>query len=142
MRVSAQAEAIAREAHAGQVEKLTGSPYVEHLRRVVDLVNTDEEKAVAWLHDALEDTNADVWKLERSDLPREVIDAVVILTRQAPMESYADYIARVQGSRSQLARTVKLADLRDHLRAETLDKLPRSMRQRYELALQAFSERP
>lgn len=50
------AERLARHAHAGQVEQLTGDDYIHHVERVVALVEGDEAKAVAWLHDVLEDT--------------------------------------------------------------------------------------
>lgn len=36
----AVAERLARMAHAGQVEHLTGRPYVEHLERVVALLQS------------------------------------------------------------------------------------------------------
>lgn len=54
-----RAEEFARKAHAGQIRKYTGEPYVEHCRRVAELVaghTTDEEIiAAAWLHDTVED---------------------------------------------------------------------------------------
>jgi hypothetical protein len=59
---------------------------------------------------------------------------VVILTRGN--ESYAEYIETVKARKNALALAVKIADLRDHLREETYDVLPRARRRRYELALE------
>ena len=54
-RAAPKAEALARAAHATQVD-LSGEPYTNHLARVAARVTSDDEKAVAWLHDILEDT--------------------------------------------------------------------------------------
>ena len=56
---------------------------------------------------------------------------MVTLTRDKECESYAQYIENVATSGDPLAVKVKLADLRDHLRAEC----PGSLRPRYEAAL-------
>jgi (p)ppGpp synthase/HD superfamily hydrolase len=50
------AERIARKAHAGQMDTVTGADYITHVERVVALVEGDEAKAVAWLHDVVEDS--------------------------------------------------------------------------------------
>jgi hypothetical protein len=42
--------------HSGQVDK-AGRPYIGHISRVVDAVDTPEEKLAAALHDLLEDTD-------------------------------------------------------------------------------------
>lgn len=53
-----RAAKIAEQAHAGQTDK-TGRPYIEHCRRVVDAVETLDQKAVAYLHDVVE--KSDDW---------------------------------------------------------------------------------
>ena len=58
---------VASEAHGGQMDK-TGHPYVEHCRRVADLVATEEEQIVAYLHDIPEKRRAGHWiGLDRKD---------------------------------------------------------------------------
>jgi hypothetical protein len=57
------AERIARVAHAGQKEESTGDDYIHHVERVAALVDGDDAKAVAWLHDVIEDNPA--WTFDR-----------------------------------------------------------------------------
>ncbi|TGQ48813.1 HD domain-containing protein, partial [Mesorhizobium sp. M1C.F.Ca.ET.210.01.1.1] len=57
-----QAAQIAEQAHRGQKDK-TGRPYIEHLRRVADAVETLDQKTVAYLHDVVE--KGEGWSLER-----------------------------------------------------------------------------
>ena len=70
-------------------------------------MDTDIEKAVAYLHDVLEDTNVTVDEL-RKMFPNEIVDGVIALTHRKD-ESYFEYISRV--STSKLAKKVKTADL-------------------------------
>ncbi len=46
---------IAEQALAGMTDQ-NGQPYIEHARRVMDAMDTEEEKIVAILHDVVEDT--------------------------------------------------------------------------------------
>ena len=101
------AEKIARAAHAGQVDK-AGVDYTEHLKAVADGVDGDTLKAVAWLHDTIEDTDITAELLARRGISGEVIDAVVVMTHLEG-EPYFDYIARVK--QNPLSRLVKLSDL-------------------------------
>lgn len=127
------AEQIARKAHEGQIEEATGESYTTHLERVVALVEGDEAKAVAWLHDVLEDTRLTVFDLQEAGLPQPVLEAVLLLTRGS--ETYAEYIERLRITKNRLAIDVKVADLTDHLREATTDWLNDSRRRRYERAL-------
>lgn len=68
-------------------------------------MDTDIEKAVAYLHDVLEDTNVTVDEL-RNMFSNEIVDGVITLTHRKD-ESYFEYISRV--STSKLAK--KAADL-------------------------------
>lgn len=53
---------IAKKAHAGQVDK-AGKDYILHPMTVTSYMDTDTEKAVAYLHDILEDTDITVEQL-------------------------------------------------------------------------------
>ena len=133
-----KAERIARYAHEHQIEEATGDPYILHVERVVRLVTaagaSHAVKAVAWLHDVIEDSTWTRHQLiERAGISEPVAEAVEVLS-QREGESYEDYIRRVVLSRNPLALPVKLADLQDHLRPNC----PVRLRPRYERALHEF----
>jgi (p)ppGpp synthase/HD superfamily hydrolase len=130
----AVAERIAQKAHAGQIEKWGGHPYIRHIERVVAAVDGHDEKVTAWLHDVIEDSDMTAADLLAAGFAERTVDAIELLSRGD--ESYADYIERIRFRQHPLAVAVKIADLRDHLREETLDVLPVSYRRRYERALE------
>ena len=101
---------IAKKAHSNQVDKV-GKDYILHPMKVASYMDTDTEKAVAYLHDVLEDTNVTEDEL-RNMFPNEIVDTVIILTHRKD-ESYFEYISRV--STSKLAKKVKVADLLHNL---------------------------
>lgn len=76
---------VAQKVHAGQVDK-AGKDYILHLTWIQIYMDTDIEKAVAYLHDVLEDTNVTVDEL-RNMFPNEIIDGVIALTHRKD-ESY------------------------------------------------------
>ena len=114
----AAALSLARQVHAGQVDK-AGCPYIDHVERVIaGLEATDTVgRIVAALHDAVEDT-----PLTLADIAARFGTAVARgvdgMTRRDG-ESYSDFITRC-GS-DPVSRRVKLADLADNMR---LDRLP------------------
>lgn len=129
------AERIARYAHATQVDKV-GEPYIHHIERVVALVAAggDAVKAVAWLHDVIEDSTWTRWQLiERAQISEAVAEAVEIVSRKEG-ETYDQFIRRVIATGNPLAVPVKFADLLDHLRPGC----PTTLRPRYERALPLF----
>ncbi|HTK29623.1 MAG TPA: hypothetical protein VL309_08740 [Vicinamibacterales bacterium] len=131
MTVLETAERIAREAHAGQKETLTGDDYIRHIERVVAMVDGEDAKLVAWLHDVVEDNPA--WTFDRlaaAGVPARLIRPITLLTRRPPF-SYVDYVETIATSGDPLAVAVKIADLHDHLRPNC----PISLRLRYEKAL-------
>ncbi len=100
--------AIAKKAHAGQVDK-AGVDYIQHPLYVASQVNTEQEKAVALLHDVIEDSDITAADLFASGLSNEVVTAVQILTKKKG-QSYQEYLGKVKSNN--LARVVKLADLK------------------------------
>lgn len=99
---------IAKKAHAGQVDK-AGIDYIQHPLYVASQVKTEQEKAVALLHDVLEDSDITAADLLAYGLPNEVVTAIQILTKKKG-QSYQDYLEKVKSN--DLARVVKLADLK------------------------------
>ena len=100
--------AIAKKAHAGQVDK-AGVDYIQHPLYVASQVKTEQEKTVALLHDVIEDSDVTVDDLLASGLSNEVVTAVQILTKKKG-QSYQEYLGKVKSNN--LARVVKLADLK------------------------------
>lgn len=112
----AEARAVATRAHQGQVDK-TGAPYIGHLERVAGHVKShagesdlSEARAVAWLHDVVEDTPVTLADLAQQ-FPPEIVAAVDAMTKR-PGEELEHYYRRVSANR--LARVVKNADLDDN----------------------------
>jgi (p)ppGpp synthase/HD superfamily hydrolase len=127
---------LARAAHHGQVCKVQRRLYVEHLERVAKLVNTNDVDAVtvAWLHDIAEDTIISIEDLQQIGFSERVVKAVKLLTKDETL-SYAENIDRIIESGNRLALDVKIADVRDHLRQETIAVLPQRMKDKYIPAL-------
>lgn len=103
---------LATDAHAGQVDK-SGEPYILHPLRVMLSMKTDEERIVAVLHDVVEDSP---WSCDdlywQHGFKPEIVRAVAALTR-GKNEDYFDFIRRL--APNPIARSVKIADIRDNL---------------------------
>lgn len=96
--------------HKGQVDK-AGVPYIEHPKTVASMVDGEDAKVVALLHDTVEDTGATVDEI-RSMFGDRVADAVACLTYDKSVP-YLEYVANIKGN--DLAREVKLADLKHNM---------------------------
>lgn len=110
------AERFARAAHQKQIEESTGDPYINHVIRVVSLVEGIPAQIVAWLHDVIEDSNITKDDLLKGGISYVLVASVLLLTRNKASETYAQYIERIANSGDALAIQVKIADLEDHLR--------------------------
>lgn len=102
---------IAREAHAGQIDK-GGADYIGHPLRVMDAVESKTAKIVAVLHDVVEDCPSwTLGRLRNEGFSEEVLQALDSVTKRA-LETYPDFIRRC--ARNATGRLVKLADLSDN----------------------------
>lgn len=117
---------LAYAAHKGQVDKAGRDYYAAHVCDVVRRVHGQDEIAVAWLHDVLEDTDVTEEQL-RKTFPTDVVDAVVALTRR-PGESYEDYLRSLR--MNPLALVVKLADIASNSSPRRLKRLEPETRRR------------
>lgn len=109
------AEALARWMHRNQFDK-RGVLYVHHLERVADNVS-ESAKAAAWLHDVVEDQPISQDAIDEI-FSEETAVAVMLLTHYPEDRTYFQYIddlANEPGRAGQIAREVKIADLRDNL---------------------------
>lgn len=103
---------IATEAHQNQFRRDGKTPYITHPQKVANLVESKDAKAVAWLHDVLEDSDFTVKDLFDRGIPEHIVDAVVILTKSS-LYTYEEYLERVK--ENELAKTVKIADMMANL---------------------------
>ncbi|HJX76890.1 HD domain-containing protein [Glutamicibacter sp.] len=124
------AEAIARRAHRGQVDK-SGADYITHPARVAAKVHdqggTDAAVATAWLHDVIEDCEVTASDLLAAGVSQNVIMAVDSVTKRQG-ENVEDYCARVRAN--PIGLLVKHADLADNTSPERTARLAVGTRER------------
>ncbi|MGW1198774.1 HD domain-containing protein [Streptomyces sp. NPDC002536] len=123
-----EAEVLARDAHAGQVDKI-GVPYIEHVRAVAaGLAPFGDELVMAGLlHDVIEDTDWTAERLRADGVPSRVVRIVEAVTNEAGLP-YAEKIRRITGDAQ--ATLVKIADNAHNSRPERAARLPREKRER------------
>ena len=129
---------IARKAHEGQLDK-AGVDYIEHPIYVASQVCTEDEKAVALLHDVIEDSSVTAEELLNAGLPETVVTAVQILSKKKGQD-YQTYLKTVKSN--PLARAVKLADLKhnsDLSRLETITDKDLERLEKYKKAIDYLS---
>lgn len=107
---------IANSHHGGQVDK-GGQPYILHPLVVMNNVEKLDEKIVAILHDVVEDTDCTFDSLRRF-FTDEIVSAVHLLTKRKGQSS-KDYMMGVK--HNELARVVKIADLKHNMDLSRLD---------------------
>lgn len=146
------ARRIAEQAHAGQVDK-AGEPYIGHVARVAARLHDPLDRAVAWLHDVIEDTPWTVVALlnSRYELPREsqgqtwsdVVWDVKALTHRPnePRDRYYDQV-KAAGPRAVRVKLADIADNSDPERLAVLDDATRArLTQKYAKARKALGDR-
>jgi (p)ppGpp synthase/HD superfamily hydrolase len=118
-----EAELFAREAHARQVRKYTGMPYIVHPMNVAKIVSevTDDPVtiAVAWLHDTVEDTSvtfAQIGTLFGREVADLVADVTNITKKTDGNRAFRKALERTHlAMAAPKAKTVKLADMLDNI---------------------------
>ena len=128
---------IATKAHEGATDKY-GASYINHVTRVMNMGETDDEKIVGVLHDVIEDTHWAFVDLEKEGFSKEVIDALKCVTKTSEDEDYAEFITRVKIN--PLAVKVKLNDLRDNLDIKRMPEVLESDLKRLNKYLKAYNE--
>ena len=132
---------IAAIAHSGQLDKV-GETYLLHPVRVA-LSVSPEARVVAVLHDVVEDSeDFSLETLRDEGLSDEECAAIELVTKRPEEEddygAFIDRIASATGPGAELARAVKLADVRDNFgRLPDSDEPDWARRRRqYEYALE------
>ena len=110
---------LAKEYHKGQMDK-GGEPYIGHPLRVMEGVETLEEKILAVLHDVLEDCDVTAEQLIKEGIPKELVEKLIILCK-GKNEDYFHYINRIKNDRSTI--NVKLSDLKDSMDLKRLKEI-------------------
>lgn len=112
-----RAYVIACFAHRNQKDK-AGFPYIMHPMAVAEKFTNEKHQAVALLHDVLEDSDEYTPEMLMEDphnIPRDVVDAVVLLTHKNDGLTYIEYIQKIKDSGNKTAIDVKLADLEHNM---------------------------
>lgn len=118
MNILDAAVALACRVHAGQVDK-SGKPYILHPLRLMLKFEDVDEQVVSVLHDVVEDGDVTLEDLRELGVSSAAVAAIDCLSKREG-EVYEDFIARIKPN--DLARRVKIADIRDNL---DLTRLPR-----------------
>ena len=131
-----KAKQLCIKAHEGQFRRDGITPYSNHPIEVANVLTTDDEKIVAYLHDILEDTEYVTTKGEKGSwihlpgeleeaklamcwIPERLANTVHLLTK-AIVFSYRDYIKAIASNK--LATKVKIADITCNLADKPTDR--------------------
>ena len=117
---------IAFDAHKNQVDK-AGLPYIYHPFYLATQMETEDSIIVALLHDVVEDSHYTFEEIESYGFSPSIISALRLLTHE-DSEDYIAYIHRVKAN--ELARIVKLADLKHNSDESRLSHIDDKVRER------------
>ncbi len=129
--------ALAIEKHAGQTDK-SGAPFIGHPIRVMASLRPDElMMKIGVLHDIVEDTDVTHEQVKEM-FGVWVWFPVWLLTKEKGL-TYREYIESLKAN--ELARLVKLADLRDNMRPERITTSEtQGLQKRYRWAVKYLKE--
>jgi len=123
------------EAHKGQTDK-SGLPYVFHPFHVAEQMPDEKTTVTALLHDVIEDTQYTLSDLREMGFDSDVVDALALMTHDENVP-YMDYVAKIKAN--DIARTVKLADLKHNSDLTRLDEIDEKALRRVEKYRDAIS---
>lgn len=129
------------EAHKEQVDK-TDMPYVFHPFHLAEQMTDEITTVCALLHDVVEDTDCTLFDLTEMGFPKEVTDALALLTHD-PAVPYMDYVAAV--AQNPVAKAVKIADLKHNsdltrMEPDEIDEWALKRNEKYKRALELLGE--
>ena len=120
--------------HKEQVDK-TGLPYVFHPFHLAEQMTCEASTVCALLHDVVEDSSYTFEDLINLGFPSEIIEVLELLTHDSEVE-YMDYVINL--SKNEIARKVKLADLKHNSDLSRLDNIDEYALARQEKYLKAI----
>lgn len=129
------------EAHKDQVDK-TDMPYVFHPFHLAEQMTDEITTVCALLHDVVEDTDYTLADLTEMGFPKDVTDALALLTHD-PAVPYMDYVAAV--AINPVAKAVKIADLKHNsdltrMEPSQIDEWAIKRNEKYKTALAFLGE--
>lgn len=130
---------ISFNAHKNQVDK-SGMPYVFHPFHLAEQMDDEYSVCVALLHDVIEDTDIMIEDLKAEGFPKEVINAIELMTHSDSVP-YLDYAKTIKNN--SIARKVKLADLKhnsDLSRLDNIDDKALERVEKYKKAIEILQE--
>lgn len=118
-----RAISIALDAHEGETDK-ADKTYIRHPLRLMQQMDTEQERIVAVLHDVIEDSEYEPSEIGEM-FGNEIRNAVEALTKPDEVDYLDEYIPDIASN--SLATKVKKADLRDNLDLTRLSELNNQM---------------
>ena len=120
---------LATRAHYGQVDK-QGELYILHPLRVMMKFDDKDDRIIAVLHDAIEDSELELEDLDDYGFSDYVISIIDLLTKKEGQE-YNEYLETIK--ENPVAKKIKLADIEDNIsRLNGLYKIDRPTARRLE----------
>jgi len=111
-----------------------GKPYVNHLLRVSNKLDTEYEKVAGLLHDIVEDTEVTFADLIEIGIPLEIIEVINLVTnkkidkrnlsKEEKLKIYNDKIDSIINSGNISAINLKESDMSDNYDLDRLSQLP------------------
>lgn len=117
--ITKKAMILCFEAHKNQVDK-SGIPYVFHPFHLAEQMTDENAIIVALLHDVIEDTDYTLDDLKKMKFPDKVCEALSYLTHDDSIP-YLEYVRNIK--KNEIAKTVKLADLKHNSDLSRLDRM-------------------
>ena len=105
------ARLLSQKVHSNQVDKAGIDYFTGHIQTIVSTVNINTAKLVAYLHDAVEDTDITIDRIYE-EFGEEIGKAVEVITKPGKFD-YTKYIEQIKAN--ELARVVKIADLKHNM---------------------------
>ena len=130
-----KASKLAYKMHHGQTDR-AGVPYIFHPLHLAEQMETEETTIVALLHDVIEDTSLTIDHLAKLGFSKQVIEAIGLLSKSDDTP-YFEYINSLKFN--EIARVVKIADLKHNMDLTRLKKVTDndlSRHEKYRIALQ------
>ena len=121
--------------HYGQRDK-SNKPYIFHLLYVMNNADDLKAKIVGVLHDILEDTDITRNDLLNYGFSEDIVSAVEILTKPKN-KKYMEYIDNIKSNN--IARTVKLIDLKHNMDLTRLSEISDKDLKRNEKYFKAYN---
>ena len=121
-------------AHKDQVDN-SGMPYVYHPFHLAEQMKDENTTIVALLHDVVEDTGITIDDIIKMGFNEEVCKALKLMTHDDNVP-YIEYVKKLKSN--QIAKTVKIVDLKhnsDLTRLDTVDEKALKRVEKYKRAM-------